>query len=170
MTTTTAPFKPTIAWLRSFLAANGQPDLARRLPDDYCWREIGQAVRAGACPPEIVDAATAALIASGNGWACYKYCLSVKDRPDVRAAMIASRDGYACYKYCRLVKDRDDVRAAMIASGVGWACYEYCRNVQDRADVRAALIASGDRDACYRYCLNVQDRPEVWAVFERRRL
>jgi len=144
MTTTTAPFKPTIAWLRSFLAANGQPDLARRLPDDYCWREIGQAVRAGACPPEIVDAATAALIASGNGWACYKYCLSVKDRPDVRAAMIAS--------------------------GVGWACYEYCRNVQDRADVRAAMIASGDRDACYRYCLNVQDRPEVWAVFERRRL
>ena len=143
MTTTTAPFEPTVTWLRSFLAASGQPDLARRLPDDYCWREIGQAVRAGACPPEILDAATAALIASGAGW--------------------------ACYKYCRLVKDRPDVRAAMIASGVGWACYEYCRNVQDRADVRAALIASGDRDACYRYCLNVQDRPEVWAVFERRR-
>jgi len=169
MTTTTAPFEPTVTWLRSFLAASGQPDLARRLPDDYCWREIGQAVRAGACPPEILDAATAALIASGAGWACYRYCLYIQDRADVRAAMIASGGGWACYEFCRHIQDRDDVRAAMIASGDGLACYAYCLDIQDRDDVRAALIASGDRDACYRYCLNVQDRPEVWAVFERRR-
>jgi len=139
----TPTFAPTIKWARAFLWAQGRDDLAERLPNDSCWPQIGQAVRDGLVPAEIVEGATQALIASGNGWACYCYCRYVQDLPEVRAALIASGNGWACYCYCLNVQDLPEVRAALIASGDGRACYYYCLNVQDHRDVRAVAERAG---------------------------
>jgi len=59
-------FTDNIEWLRKSLTELGRPDLAEKIEDDWCWSEIGALARSGKVPREIIDAITAALIASGD--------------------------------------------------------------------------------------------------------
>ena len=101
-------FRPTTRWLKSFLIKNNYTEIAAQIDDDWCWMELG--VFAKNVSQKVLDLVTAEIIKSGDGWACYRYCLDVEDRDDVREAMINSGNGWACREYCYYVKDRDDVR------------------------------------------------------------
>ena len=161
-------FKATTSWLKKFLIDNGYKNIANQINNTWCWPTLGEFAKT--VPAAVLELVTQEVIKAGDVGACYKYCLYVQDRDDVREAMIKAGDGWVCYCYCLYVQDRADVREAMIKSVDGWACYCYCRNVQDRDDVREALIQSGDGEACSYYCQCVQDRDDVRAVANKHKL
>ncbi len=108
-------FEPEIRWLKGFLIRNNYEEIADRLQYDWCWEELGKFSKK--VPKKVLDLVAREVIKSGDGWACYKYCLYIEDRDDVREALIKSGDGMVCSWYCRNVEDRKDVRAVAERDG-----------------------------------------------------